>query len=110
MTELSKNRLETLNEDMIGLVELFKDLEELTFQAQPKLDLIESNITHTKRNIEIVEKDIIQAKVYQDNSQWLKIGIATIMMTGISLPLCTLVGLKIGLGVTSGIVLTYIMT
>ena len=102
-------KLQQLNRDMISLAELFKDLDELVSGQQGTLDLIECNISHTKENVVVAEKELKKTEKYQKKSRWLKIGVAGLLATGVGAPLGILVGAKIAIGVATGTALTYIM-
>jgi len=112
-TELEKKertkKLLQLSHDMSELAELFKDLDELVTGQQDTLDLIECNISSTKDKVEVAEKELVKAEKYQKKSKWLKLGVASLLATGIGAPVGVLVGAKIAIGVASGTVLTYVM-
>ena len=101
---------EQLQQDMIDISQIFKDLNELVYEQQDTLDLIECNISTTKKKTIEAEKELVKADIYQKKSRWLKIGTVGILATGLGMPLGVLFGAKIAVCFIGGTTLTYIIT
>ena len=102
-------KLQQLSKDMTELAELFKDLNELVFDQQDTLDLIECNISSTKNKVNVAEKELKKAEKYYKKSRWLKFGAVGLLAAGVGTPVAFIFGAKIAIGVISGTTLTYIM-